>query len=466
MEYDYNKYFTEFFGHEPEEDLNSYDRSYDPDDFSDYEEFDDDEFESNRVPTIVTQHVTATNKKIEEYKKLNIKVDKPEIEAILEADTAMMSQIANKFFAMQDSFYDNTDFQQVPSPLLFSSIEKTKLGPLQELFDEEEECAKSELREVRNDIKDENGPLFKTISTLQQVMRDPNDFEADTIFSQQCTEFFQDHQGWNFEKHRLKQFQELKSFDHNKEHIRMILEYQETKPAKQHQLFITYGPSGGGKTTFFKKHKKLLRMFEVDELIRQNYESFECFQKYVEHLGAGHDGIMNLWFKYHLDRYFRDGKLANQLLLFNHPNQMPNYFRKIFNELIILPKQLNWNVRFFNENYFSLASVLGKHKVILDYHSYYDYIIRYFKLNFSSKDLKFIKKLPGYYKTRITKLIYRSSPRNGASMKRKIETVSSNSNKKKVIPFLIEENEVLDKHKTTDGKVDLSLDVTKQKPDK
>jgi hypothetical protein len=239
-------------------------------------------------------------------------------------------------------------------------------------------------------------------------------------------EFFKDFNGWNFENKRIEQFRKLKEYDPTDQYIKEILNYQELEPEDKKQVFIVYGPSGGGKTTFYKKHKQFLRILEVDDLVKENYDSFLNFQRFVDYLGTGHEGIMNLWFKYHLDVYYRLDKLKDTLLLFNHPNQMPNYFRNKFNELIILPKQLNWNMRFFDENYFSLASVLGKHKVILDYNEYFLYILKFFKLNFSSRNLKFIRKLPSSYKTRITDILFRQPAPNcvGQPRKRKIATVS------------------------------------------
>jgi len=435
MDYDYNKLFADFYGQTPDRDLNQFDRSYDPDDFSDYEEFDDPE--PGEFENVTSQHVAALTLDQLSQPSVSEEPTRAEIEQALELDTLKMKQLADKFFALEENFFDNVDFKPIPSPVYFTSEEKTKSGPLLETFDTKEECALSELREVKNDIKDETGPLFQTITFLRNKMKSENDFEADSIFSQRMIEFFKDHKGWNFENKRIEQFRKLKEYDPKDQYIKEILNYQELEPKEKKQLFIVYGPSGGGKTTFYKKHKNFLRILEVDELIKENYDSFLNFQRFVDYLGIGHEGIMNLWFKYHLDVYYRLNKLENTLLLFNHPNQLPNYFRKKFNELIILPKKLNWNLRFFDENYFSLASVLGKHKVILDYNEYFLYILKFFKLNFSSKDLKFIRKLPSTYKNRITD-IFSSQPApntNSAPRKRKIVTVSTYTMKKNNVSY-------------------------------
>lgn len=435
MDYDYNKLFADFYGRSADQDLNDFDRSYDPDDFSDYEEFDDPE--PGEIEDFDLQHVAALNLNQLSHQPALEEPTQADIERALEQDTLQMKRLADKFFALEENFFDNVDFRPVPSPLYFTTEEKNRSGPLLETLDKKEECTQSELRGIKNDIKDKNGPLFQTITFLQHKMKDENNFEADSIFSQRMIEFFKNFNGWNFETKRIEQFRKLKQYDPDDQYIKEILNYQELEPKDKKQLFIVYGPSGGGKTTFYKKHKQFLRILEVDDLVKDNYDSFLNFRRFVEYLGNGHEGIMNLWFKYHLDVYYHLNKLDNVLLLFNHPNQMPNYFRQKFNELIILPKKLNWNLRFFDENYFSLASVLGKHKVILDYNEYFLYILKFFKLNFSSRNLKFIRKLPDSYKRKITDIIYsRSAPKLGSTTrKRKITTVSAYTMKRNNVNY-------------------------------
>jgi len=150
------------------------------------------------------------------------------------------------------------------------------------------------------------------------------------------------------------------------------------------QFYIVYVPSGGGKTTLFRNNLKTqfetvkgrkLEFYDVDDFIKDHYLSFREAHAICQHLG--NMNFMQRWFKYTI--YSNVKKFKNKILLFNHPNQFPNCFRQQFNEMILIPRQMNWNVRFFNENVFTLISVLDKHKVFCHYDDYLSEISKYFK---------------------------------------------------------------------------------------
>lgn len=155
---------------------------------------------------------------------------------------------------------------------------------------------------------------------------------------------------------------------------------------------IVYIPSGGGKTTFFQTYGdhsfvingKVFKLLDIDKFIYDHYESFKLVQDVCTYTNCRL--LMMQWFKHSFTKYHLE--LNNCILICNHPNQLPNCFRKVVNELVILPKVRNWNLRFFNENYFSLGVLRHKHRVHLNYDDYLSYIREFFKVQFIFKSSK------------------------------------------------------------------------------
>jgi hypothetical protein len=161
------------------------------------------------------------------------------------------------------------------------------------------------------------------------------------------------------------------SFNHldheDRSYLSKILSFDDRylTPPPKFKVKIAYIPSGGGKTTMLKYSLNRSRFFDVDDLVLWFYSKFkfilECKSRMTES-GC----LMSKWFKYHL--HDSATKLSGKILLFNHPNQLPNYFRR--HEVIILPCVPNFGLRYFDENYISLLAVAGKKVVLTDYDSY------------------------------------------------------------------------------------------------
>jgi len=155
-----------------------------------------------------------------------------------------------------------------------------------------------------------------------------------------------------------------------------IIKYDDTKTKVLIKDFdemrIVYIPSGGGKTTLVSKYPGIY--YDVDQFIKDNLVSFQDYRSFINPYDD--NNLMMLWFKYTFHHTYKN--FRNKILLFNHPNQIPNCFRLGYNEMIILPRRFNFGLRFFNENVFSLAAVHFKHCVLLDYDDYHNYIKIYF----------------------------------------------------------------------------------------
>jgi hypothetical protein len=159
--------------------------------------------------------------------------------------------------------------------------------------------------------------------------------------------------------------------------------YKELRvPRSKTKFKIVYLTSGGGKTHLSKKHHLYL---DIDAFIARHYNKF----KLVENFCAKYKdySLMSLFFKH---TFFNDiDFLQGKILLCNHPNQLPNQFRLGYNEMVLIPQQLNWDIRWFNENYFSLLAIQGKIKYLSDYDNYNKIIFNHFikckhKMNINS----------------------------------------------------------------------------------
>jgi len=170
--------------------------------------------------------------------------------------------------------------------------------------------------------------------------------------------------------------------------LRHLNNYEDKKARIRYNeldFLIVYIPSSGGKSTLFEnfekavffRHNKEYQFLDIDEFIKWNHTTFKIVQKQCQL--TNDYSLMTKWFKYTLMKKRKD--LQKKILLLNHPNQVPNCFRQGFNELVILPFQRNWGLRFFDENYFSLAAIRNKHKVMLRYDQYLQYILDYFNFD-------------------------------------------------------------------------------------
>jgi len=310
-------------------------------------------------------------------------IEKPVIDNYIKDGKQVFQQLFLRFNKVSEDYTDNVDLKPVPKGLRITKDDKWQhVELIRDLFDEEKECEESQLKMKR---LDKNKKIQEVIRFLELRSFQHNSTSEQSDFSLYKEEFFKNFNGWKFDKYRVQHFQQYQVFDpkNSNPEILKILNYKEKQVEQLRNIFITYITSGGGKTTLFKKYKSFINFLDVDEFIKKNFESFQQFQNFSKFLGNNNEGIMTLWFKYKLDEMYQHKGLDNVILLFNHPNQVPNYFRRKYNELIIMPEQFNWEVRFFQENYFSLACVLGKHKVVLKYDLYLDYILEFFQVWFS-----------------------------------------------------------------------------------
>jgi len=158
-------------------------------------------------------------------------------------------------------------------------------------------------------------------------------------------------------------------------------QHQLILPRKKTKFKIVYITSGGGKTTLSKRNKIYL---DIDAFIARHYEKFKIVEDFC--IRYKDYNLMSLFFKH---TFFYDVDfLQGKIILANHPNQLPNQFRLGYNEMIIIPSEMQWNVRFFDENYFSLLAVQGKIKYFLNYQNYEAVIINHFiKVKNKSLDL-------------------------------------------------------------------------------
>jgi len=242
--------------------------------------------------------------------------------------------------------------------------------------DEEIKTSSVDLRQF-NYKKDS---IIAATINLVSLAYDKSQTDEASEFQAKYQNFLTHYKGWKYKYYRNNFFSQLNTIqDHSKRKIILdILNFQEPSNGKLNNVFIVYVPSGGGKTTLYKKYKNFCRLLDVDEFIKANYESFKIFKDYYDSLeDINKNGLMNLWFKYYLHKNNINNQLSDTIMLFNHPNQLPNYFRKTFNELIIIPSKLNWKTRFFEENIFSLLHVKNKHTVLLEYDNYFFYVISF-----------------------------------------------------------------------------------------
>lgn len=294
-----------------------------------------------------------------------------------------MYQYKEKF---QQRYFNAASIKPIPTDLNLFSDHHDEIEEInEEEFDADEEEGLASLdRKVFDFTKDQI--VSATINLLSEFNEKVSPAEDRYKFQLYYQDFLTNFKGYNYKYNRLNFFGNLDQVanqDH-KDEISRILNYEELATGVLDNIFIIYITSGGGKTTMFKKFKNYVRFLDVDQFIHDNYESFLAFQNYIQRLDPKKSqGIMSLWFKYKLDQYNRQGKLKDSILLFNHPNQLPLYFRKRINELIIMPKNLNWETRFFKENYFSLACVKNKHIVVLEYKYYLYYALEFFSKLFS-----------------------------------------------------------------------------------
>jgi len=168
-----------------------------------------------------------------------------------------------------------------------------------------------------------------------------------------------------------------------------ILDYDDTtstvKISDLDKFKIVYCPSGGGKTSFiksqlsnqwFSSNEKELKLYDVDEFTRDNWSSF-CEVLLICRKIDDFSYILK-WFKFTLFKKCKS--LSDKILFLNDPIQIPNCFRLGSNELIIIPKQTRYGVKFFDNNYFSLQAVRNKTRLFLNYDEYESGIKDHFNL--------------------------------------------------------------------------------------
>jgi len=146
------------------------------------------------------------------------------------------------------------------------------------------------------------------------------------------------------------------------------------------RLRFVYCPSGGGKTTMIRKSRFKKTYVDIDDVIKEHYDRFKLFETLLDQTKDYR--YMNQFFKFIF--YYNYVKYIDKVVLLNHPNQLPNCFRQDFNELVLIPSQFNWNLRYFNGNLLSLLSVYGKTVILGDYSSYEKIVIQFFRLGLPS----------------------------------------------------------------------------------
>jgi len=209
--------------------------------------------------------------------------------------------------------------------------------------------------------------ISKTTSTsvYQQFVLDFLNSYPDTIKSRS---FFEQNQEVSFTNNNY--INELFDFEQK--------QYQLKIPKRKLRFKIVYLTSGGGKTTLSKQHKLYL---DIDTFIARHYNKFKIVERFCE--AYKNYSLMSLFFKH---TFYKDiDFLQGKIILCNHPNQVPNQFRLGYNELILVPENLNWDIRWFNENYFSLLATQGKIKYLSNYSNYGKIIFNHF-IKFRKKD--------------------------------------------------------------------------------
>jgi len=151
-------------------------------------------------------------------------------------------------------------------------------------------------------------------------------------------------------------------------------------PKNKTKFKLVYLTSGGGKTTLSRTNSLYL---DIDHFIARHYDKFKIVESFC--IKFKDYQLMSLFFKH---SFFYDiDYLQGRIILLNHPNQVPNQFRLGTNEIVLIPQQLNWDIRFFNENYFSLLAIQGKIKYFSDYDNYGKIIFNHF---IKCKEKKFL----------------------------------------------------------------------------
>jgi len=160
-------------------------------------------------------------------------------------------------------------------------------------------------------------------------------------------------------------------------YFRNLVEFDETKinVSNEHisRVRFFFNPSSGGKSTFKRNRSKPELYYDVDDMVRDNYPMFLKVQEYCRELDDY--GIMNQFWKSTFHIMFP--LLYDKILLFNHPNQIPSPYLRFSNMFCIMPVNINYGDKFFDENFYTLLSYKGfkpEHVVFLDYHEYFNYI--------------------------------------------------------------------------------------------
>lgn len=336
----------------------------------------------------------------DENQTYNIGLDESRRRELIQEGKEVYVDFFQRLGAYQSTYFRSARVTPAPVDFFpFDGEEQRVQQEAQDSFDPDEEEGLSSLDEKVYSFK-KDSILKQTVKILEDIYdKDPNNQEEKHLFRFYYTTFLNEFAGWKYKYNRLDFYKNLNNIRNNqdKQLILNILNYEEKPSQPINNIFIIYVTSGGGKTTLYKKYKNFIKILDVDEFIKDNYESFLNFQAYIEKLDHRKtNGIMNLWFKYHLDKMNRSGLLSNSLLLFNHPNQLPIHFRKRINEIILIPTQLKWNLRFFPENYFSLIHVKNKHKAIVRYDDYLYYSLSFFRRHYTHLQLSKITKKPIY----------------------------------------------------------------------
>jgi hypothetical protein len=176
--------------------------------------------------------------------------------------------------------------------------------------------------------------------------------------------------------------------DHQIDYINKILFIRDNvlpQPKSFKRFPVVYIPSGGGKTTLKHTSRYPEEFFDQDDLVYYNYDKFLMFQEFLRKNSLD-IGIMENWFVYEIHHNY-DAIVANKIVLVSNPRMVPSYFRNYFNELVIIPAQLNWNIRFFRKDFFSLLALNSKPKILSDYSDYENVILTCFDSYLSAVDV-------------------------------------------------------------------------------
>lgn len=163
--------------------------------------------------------------------------------------------------------------------------------------------------------------------------------------------------------------------------FRKFINFDDSKMAIHQELLrqvqLVYIPSGGGKSTLTSRYPKLF--YDVDKLVHDNNELFQAAQNYCKKHKKYKEFIMSKFFKFCVSK-LDFATLSGKILLFNHPNQIPNCFKIRINELILIPTEWRIRTRFFAENLCSLLLVNRYVKKFCDQDDYFKVIMEYFQI--------------------------------------------------------------------------------------